>query len=107
SPEGIAGTPLAEAVNRHALESSFELRPPAVSRIFEKPVLGRKVKHTIEPRLVYRDVTGINNFPEIIRFDARDIMTDTNELEYALTNRIYLKNQPGKNCPKPPPAVEK
>ena len=40
---------------------------------------------------VYRYVTGINNFDRILRFDARDIMSDTNEVEYALVNRLYTK----------------
>src|SRR5207302_1834542 len=31
------------------------------------------------------------NFQNIIRFDERDILSDTNELEYALVQRIFVK----------------
>ena len=78
-------------INRNAAEASFELRPPALVRIFDRPVYGYKLKHAIEPRLVYRFVGGVDNFPDIIRFDARDILSDTNELEYAVIQRLYIK----------------
>jgi LPS-assembly protein len=45
----------------------------------------------IEPRVAYRYVTGVNNFNNILRFDSRDVLSDTNEVEYALVNRIYGK----------------
>jgi LPS-assembly protein len=80
-------------INRRALEGTVELRPPALSRIFAGEFLGRKWKHVIEPRLVYSYVTGINNFPSILRFDERDILTNVNEVEYALVNRLYAKRR--------------
>jgi LPS-assembly protein len=92
------GVPVDDPVNRRALESSVEIRPPALSRIYAKPLLGRKIKHVIEPRLVWRDVSGVNNFPNIIRFDARDILSDTNELEYGVINRIYGKRVTQGGC---------
>jgi LPS-assembly protein len=80
-----------DLINRKSLEASFDLRPPALSRIFERPWLGRKWKHVIEPRLRYDYVTGVNNFANILRFDANDILSNTNDLEYSLVNRIYAK----------------
>ncbi len=80
-------------LNRKSLETSVEVRPPALSRVFERPWLGRKWKHVIEPRMRYDYVTGIDNFAEILRFDATDVLTNTNELEYSLVNRIYAKRQ--------------
>jgi LPS-assembly protein len=80
-------------INRRALEGTVELRPPALSRIFAGEFLGRKWKHVIEPRVVYSYVTGINNFPSILRFDERDILTNVNEVEYALVNRLYAKRR--------------
>jgi LPS-assembly protein len=79
-------------LNRKSLEASFELRPPSLSRIFDRPWLGRKWKHVIEPRMRYEYVTGISNFTNILRFDATDVLTDTNEVEYSLVNRIYAKH---------------
>src|SRR5207302_5248228 len=78
-------------VNRRAIETRAELRPPTLGRIFERTVKGRKVKHTIEPWLTYKYTNGIDNFPSIIRFDFRDILSDTNEVEYGLMQRLFLK----------------
>ncbi len=95
-------------VNRRSLETSFDLRPPALAKIFAKPVLQHQVKHTIEPRIVYNYVTGVDNFHSIVRFDDRDILTDTNEILYAFTTRIYTKNlRATSECPKPLPEDEK
>jgi LPS-assembly protein len=80
-----------DIVNRKALEASVELRPPALSRVFDRPWLGRKWKHVIEPRMKYDYVTGVNNFADILRFDATDVLTNTNEVEYSLVNRLYAK----------------
>jgi len=81
-----------DVLNRKSLEASFELRPPALSRVFDHPWLGRKWKHVIEPRMKYDYVTGINNFANILRFDATDVLTNTSEVEYSLVNRLYAKH---------------
>ena len=98
--------PVEQSINRNVAEASFELRPPPLARIFERPVFGRKLKHVIEPRLVYRFVGGVDNFPDIIRFDSRDILSDTNELEYAVIQRLYIKQVAKPECHDPAPAVE-
>ncbi len=99
------GVKVAESdpINRKALEASVEVRPPALSRIFDREFQGRKWKHVIEPRVVYNYVTGVNNFPNILRFDERDILTNTNEVEYAVVNRLYAKRKAGQSedCGKP------
>jgi len=82
-----------DPITRKALEGSIEVRPPAVSRVFEGQHLGRKWKHVIEPRLVYRNVTGVNNgFSNFLHFDDRDILSNTNEVEYGVVNRLYAKS---------------
>ncbi len=86
--DGRAGNNI---VNRKSLETSVELRPPALSKIFDREWLSRKWKHVVESRVRYDYVNGINNFANILRFDSTDVATDTNELEYALVNRIYAK----------------
>jgi LPS-assembly protein len=92
-----------DMINRKSLETSVELRPPALSRVFDRPWLGRKWKHVIEPRMRYDYVTGINNFADILRFDATDILTNTNEVEYSLVNRLYAKrlDPNAKDCDAP------
>lgn len=84
---------LHNVLNRRSISASVELRPPVLSRIFDRTIAGRKVKHTIEPRLVYRYTNGIENFSHIIRFDFRDILSNTNELEYGLTQRLFIKRE--------------
>ncbi|MGO9640688.1 MAG: LPS-assembly protein LptD, partial [Candidatus Acidiferrales bacterium] len=81
-----------DILNRKSLKASFEVRPPALSRVFDRPWLGRKWKHVIEPRIRYNYVSGINNFANILRFDATDVLTNTNEIEYSLVNRLYAKH---------------
>jgi LPS-assembly protein len=80
-----------DLINRKALETAVEVRPPALSRVFERPWLGRKWKHVVESRLKYDYGTGVNNFANILRFDSRDVLSDTNDLAYAIANRLYAK----------------
>jgi LPS-assembly protein len=90
------------SVNRSDLEASFELRPPVLVRDFKAPALerlfGSDLRHTIEPELHYRFVGGINNFASIPRFDTVDVESDTNELEYSLTQRLFFKHLHPKPC---------
>jgi LPS-assembly protein len=77
--------------NRRTLASSIELRPPVLSKVFDGTVAGRKLKHTIEPRLVYRYTNGVEKFSSIIRFDFRDILSNTNEVEAGLLQRLFAR----------------
>jgi LPS-assembly protein len=94
------GTAVSDDINRKALETAVQLRPPPVERIFDKEFMGRKWKHVIEPKVTYRYVTGVNNYPSILKFDERDILSDTNEVEYGFVTRLYAKRTSGKpeNC---------
>jgi LPS-assembly protein len=85
------GLAVGDPINRQALETSVELRPPALERVFDKEFLGRKWKHVIEPHAEYRFVTGVNNFANVLKFDERDILTDTHEVEYGFVTRLYAK----------------
>ena len=101
-PNGGLGIALAEPMNRRALQTGVEIRAPAIGRIFERPIFGRKLKHVIEPKVVYRFVNGVENFQNVIRFDSRDLLSDTNEIEYAITNRVFAKRlKDGGNCNAP------
>jgi LPS-assembly protein len=92
-----------DLLNRKSLETSVELLPPSLSRVFDHPWLRRKWKHVIEPRMRYDYVTGINNFADILRFDATDVLTNTNEVEYSVVNRLYAKkvDPDAKDCDVP------
>jgi LPS-assembly protein len=85
------GTVQSNTLNRKSLEGSVEVRPPAIDGVFDREILGRRWKHVVEPRVKYNYVTGVNNFDRILRFDERDVLSDTNEVEYAVVNRLYAK----------------
>src|SRR5215471_12182495 len=87
----VSGTP----ITRNTGEFAVELWPPSFERLFEpalkKDKPRRKYKHTIEPAVTYRYVTGVNNFADFIRFDSDATLTDTSEVEYGFTQRFYSK----------------
>jgi len=87
----VGGVALDDPTNRQALEASVELRPPVLEKIFDTEFLGRKWKHVIEPRAVYRLITGVNDFANVLHFDDRDILSNTHEVEYGFTTRLYAK----------------
>jgi LPS-assembly protein len=101
-PGSTTPSPGNSTVNRSDLEASFELRPPALVRDFRAPFLerlfGSDLRHTIEPEFRYRYVTGINNFSSVPRFDSNDIESDTNELEYSITQRLFFRHLHPKTC---------
>ena len=37
-------------------------------------------------------MTGVNNFADFIRFDSDSTLTDTNEIEYGVTQRFFVKD---------------
>jgi len=89
-------------LNRADVDIQFDIRPPVLERTFDsgwlRNLLGHDFKHTIEPQIVYRDVSGINNFPSVLRFDDVDIASNTNELQYGLTQRLFLRDNGKKPC---------
>lgn len=85
-----------ENVHRTAGEISLDIVPPSLARTFNGPKwLGVKVKHVIEPRLRYRYTRGIDEFDTILRFDYRDILSNTNEADISLTQRLFAKRADG------------
>jgi LPS-assembly protein len=99
-PSSTVGTAVSDVIDRRDVEGTLEIRPPGLERIFDHELWGRKWKHVLEPRVSYHYVTGVDNFPNILRFDARDILSNTNEVEYGIVNRLYAKRTsvPQENC---------
>ncbi|WP_245632119.1 LPS-assembly protein LptD [Edaphobacter aggregans] len=95
-----------EAVNRADLEVGVEARAPVLERTFRSPLVGKlfgadAVKHTIEPMAAYLYVTGIHNFNEVLRFDDVDVVSNTNEVEYGVTQRLFLRPKKSAPCETP------
>ncbi len=101
---GVASAPEENlaSLNRADFEMEFDLRPPVLERTFDsgpvRKLLRHDVKHTIEPEFTYRYVSGINNFPNVLRFDAVDVASDTNEMEYGITQRLFLRRANNTPC---------
>jgi LPS-assembly protein len=76
----------------------LDFRLPSLERTYT-PVkwlqLGNKIKHVIEAEAQYEYLTGVNRFQKTIQFDGTDILADTNQVTYGLTNRIYKKDKEG------------
>ena len=85
----------ADSLTRTDLEFSLAIRPPVLARTFHpghlQRLLGVELRHTLEPELNYRLTYGIRNFDQILRFDADDVASNTNEVEYGLTQRWFRR----------------
>jgi LPS-assembly protein len=96
APLGIVPSVRDASLNRKDFEAGFDLRPPALERDFSAPwllhFLGGDLRHTIEPDVQYHYVSGIDNFDSVLRFDDVDIASDTNELDYSVTQRLFLRH---------------
>src|SRR5215212_7786067 len=78
-------------VTRAYGEFSLDIRPPALARNFHHRDGSFSFRHVIEPYVTYRKIGGVSDFQRVIRFDELDAIADTNELEYGITNRFFLR----------------
>jgi LPS-assembly protein len=79
-------------VTRNTGEFAVELSLPTLERYFDRPQTRHRYKHTIEPYITYRYVTGVNDFAQFIRFNNDSTLTNTNELEYGIIQRLWVKH---------------
>ncbi|MFN7926452.1 MAG: hypothetical protein U0Y68_00625 [Blastocatellia bacterium] len=82
-----------ENLFRHFADLSIDIRLPAFARVFHHHDGTPSFKHVIEPFATYRRVIGADDFDRTIRFDERDMFVETNEIEYGLTNRFFMRRQ--------------
>ncbi len=94
------------SLNRLLLEVGLDLRPPSLEKVFSQSYRGYRLKHVIEPDIQYHLVRARDpeDILDIVRFDAMDIFTDTNEIEYSLTNSILARKDVPDNSPDTPQA---
>jgi LPS-assembly protein len=92
SPTTIGGS-----LNRVSGEFRLDFRGFGLERIYEHKGgwFGDRFKHVIEPEMTYRLVRGVSDIDQIIRFDERDVLVNTNEIEYGITNRLYVRRDSG------------
>jgi LPS-assembly protein len=100
----VGGLPveLPAKLNRADVEAEVDLRAPVIERTFDsarvEKLFGHDVRHTIEPEMTYRNVAGIDNFLNVLRFDDVDVASNTNELEYGATQRLFLRPVKARPC---------
>jgi len=88
----LNGAVSGDKLTRNAPELNVDLVLPVFERIFNrKTFLGDKLKHVIEPRVSYKYVSDVKRFEDTLRFDPLDLLSDTNEVEIGVTNRLYAK----------------
>ena len=81
-----------DSLSRTYGELTVDVRPPSLEKSFLNEDGSTRFKHLIEPYITYRLIKGIGDeFNEIIRFDERDAVANTNELEYAVVNRFFTR----------------
>ena len=81
---------------RKAGEVDVDFITPTLERVFPAPKwLGSKLKHVIQPRASFEYVSGVNSFNRTLRFDESDLLSNTNQLELSLTNRVLVKDKNG------------
>lgn len=80
-------------VFRKYAEFSLNIRPPSLAKTFTNSDGTPRIKHVIEPTITYHNISGVNNFDKIIRFDERDTVANTNEIEYGVVNRFFVPRQ--------------
>jgi LPS-assembly protein len=95
-----------DPLSRRDIEASLDIRPPALERDFSLTQWNRQLRHVIEPEIFYRYVYGIHNEPDTLKFDTTDIVTNTNEAGYSLTQRFYLRPITPKACQSVEPCPE-
>jgi len=82
---------LSRNITRSYGEFELDVRPPAFAKDFRHGDGGFWFRHVIEPYVVYRKISGINDFNRIIRFDYVDAIADTNEIEFGVANRFFTR----------------
>jgi LPS-assembly protein len=78
---------IADALNRFSVDYSTGFVGPRLERDFSS------FRHVIEPSVEYHYLTGANRYRQTIVVDDVDLITNTNEVEYALTNRFFTSRE--------------
>ena len=96
-----SGTPSIshDSLNRTDFQASVDIRPPTFERDFRVAGWNRELRHVIEPELTWRFVGGIGAKAQNVLFvDTTDIATNTDEVGYSLTQRLYLRPIAPRRC---------
>lgn len=87
---------VAQSYLRSSREFDLDIILPSFYRIYKAPKwMGSKFKHSIEPRLQFRNISGVNDFNRVILFDEGDLVANTTQVSATIVNRIWTKTPSG------------
>jgi LPS-assembly protein len=78
---------LRDPLNRFSLNYSSHIVGPQIQRDFGS------WRHVIEPTVDYQYLNGADRFRKSLVVDDVDLVTNTNEVEYAITNRFFTTRE--------------
>ncbi len=78
---------LGNAINRFSYDYTSRFTGPQIERDFGG------WKHVIEPSIDYRYITKADRFRTTIIVDDVDLVTNTNEIDYGITNRFFTNRE--------------
>ncbi len=81
-----------DSLHRNYIDLGLGLEGWGLSKVYGGKS-GSGWKHTIEPTMRYRYLHGVDEFDQVIRFDENDAIVNTNEVEYDLLNRFFVKRK--------------
>ncbi|MDX2044666.1 MAG: putative LPS assembly protein LptD [Acidobacteriota bacterium] len=87
---------------RNYADFQLDVRPTALAKVFRHKDGTAWFKHIIEPFIEYRRIEGIDEFDRTLRVDERDIIAETNEVAFGISNSFLIKRSPGEGqAPQP------
>jgi LPS-assembly protein len=72
-----------DALNRLSVDYGFEFTGPRIERDFGA------WRHTFEPYVDYRYVSGVDRFSDTLHIDDVDLFANTNEVRYGFSTRLF------------------
>jgi len=87
---------LAQRYLRSSREFDLDVILPSLYRVYKAPKwMGSTFKHSIEPRLEFKNISGVNDFNRVMLFDESDLVADTTQASASIANRIWTKTGEG------------
>lgn len=80
---------------RNYADLQIDLRPPALAKVFRRQDGSPWFKHIIEPFIEYRRISGVDEFARTLPVDERDLVAETNEIAFGISNSFLVKRTNG------------
>lgn len=80
---------------RNYADLQVDVRAPALAKVFQHRNGTPWFKHIVEPFVEYRRIAGIDEFNRTLRVDERDVIADTNEVAYGVSNSFLVRRKSG------------